>query len=79
MSIAAAACCFFDLVHVLPVGRRTLEVSEGLAVGASLILLTGGATTEAASELIARRGEHVMFKPPDLNALRPMIERLARL
>lgn len=43
------------------------------------ILLTGGATTEAASELIARRGEHVMFKPPDMNALRPMIERLARL
>ena len=32
VAVAAAAYCFFDLVHVLPVSAHTVEVGEGLAV-----------------------------------------------
>jgi len=42
------------------------------------ILLTAGPTTHAATELVEVRREKVLFKPVDMAALRPMIERIGR-
>jgi signal transduction histidine kinase len=42
------------------------------------IVLTGGPTTNTATQLVEVRRERVLFKPVDIADLRPMIERIAR-
>jgi signal transduction histidine kinase/CheY-like chemotaxis protein len=42
------------------------------------ILLTGGPITATSRELVEVRRDRVVLKPPELDTLRPLIERLAR-
>ena len=47
-------------------------------LGERTILLTGGPTTAAATSLLETHADRVLFKPVDVDLLRPLIERMAK-